>query len=155
MPTSIWELLDSVAQICRMSALPSVQFSPNREREDWTSETVDVFPVYQVSPNNTGYSPETSPVMPPLPGCFLTSQISPGLDFPPPGATGSFDSLLVDDLLNQTTDLLHLSPPLLPLPDDLLLFTCVSATRGAVCLDCLFPTGLVPGGTLRRVLHAV
>ena len=70
MPVVISELLDSVAQMSRASALSSGQLSPNGEREDWTSETVDVFPIYQAFPDNAEYYPVTSPVTPPLPGCF-------------------------------------------------------------------------------------
>ena len=87
----------------------------------------------QLSPNG-----ERENWTPLLPGCFPTSPIPPGPDSPPPEATGSFDSLLAYVLLGQTTDV-----------------ACVSATREAACLGCIFPAGLVPGGTLRRVHHAV
>ena len=56
-PVAVSTLVDSVAQMSQISALSSVQFSPNRVRADCSSETADVFPVYQVSPDNTGYSP--------------------------------------------------------------------------------------------------
>ena len=54
-------------------------------------------------------TPVTSPVTPLIPGCFSTSPIPPGSDFPPPGVTGSFDSPLGYDLLDQATDLSRLS----------------------------------------------
>ena len=66
-----------------MSALSSEQLPPNGEREDWTSEMVDVFPVYQVFPDNAEYYPVTSPIMPPLPGYFPMSPIPPGPDYLP------------------------------------------------------------------------
>ena len=74
--------------------LSSVQLSPNRMREDYTYDNVDVFPVFQVSTDTAKYLPATSPVTPPDTGSLLTSPIPPGPDSLPPGATGSFDSLV-------------------------------------------------------------
>ena len=59
MPVAVFELLDSVVQMSRVSALSYWQLSPNGEREDWT---VDVFPVYQAFPDNAEYYPVMSPV---------------------------------------------------------------------------------------------
>ena len=60
--------------------------------------------------------------MPPVPGCFSTSPVHLGLDFLPTGTTGSFDSLVgCRSLIEQEPDLSCLSPPLVPLPDNLLL----------------------------------
>ena len=101
-PVVILELLDSVVQMSQLSALSYVQLSPDRVHEDCTSESVDVFPVYQVSPDNTGYLPATSPVTPPIPGSLPTSPIPRGPDSLPPGTTGSFDSLLGYDLFFST-----------------------------------------------------
>ena len=50
MAVTISALLDSVTQMFQMSALSSIQLSPNQVHEDCTSETVDVFPVHQMSP---------------------------------------------------------------------------------------------------------
>ena len=40
-----------------------------------TSGATDVFPIYQVSPGNTGYLPAMSPVTPPIPDCFRFLQV--------------------------------------------------------------------------------
>ena len=76
---SHYVLLDTVAHMSQVSALLSVQLSTNRVREECTSATTDAFPVYQVSPDTTGYLPATSHVSPPI---YLST------DFLPPGATG-------------------------------------------------------------------
>ena len=118
-PVNISALIESVVQLSPISALSSVQLSPNRVCEDYTYNTVDVFPVFQVSPDNAEYLPATSPVMPLDSGSLPTSL---DLESLPPGATGSFDSLLgCQALIEQATDLSRLSPPLIPLQDDLLL----------------------------------
>ena len=85
----------------------------------------------------------------------------PGPDSPPPEATGSFGSLLAYDLLGQTTDFTHLSPPLLPLPggDLLLLPIPPSQLTSPVRQPPRRPLASVassrrdPGGTLRHVHH--
>ena len=106
-PMAILALFDTVACMSQVSALSSVLLSPNRVSEDCTSMTANVFPIYQVSLDTIGYQPTTSAVTPPIPE--------------PPGATGSFDSIIGLDLLDQETDFSCLSAPLLVLPDDLLL----------------------------------
>ena len=117
-----YRLIESVVQLSQISALSSVQLSPNRVREDYTYDIVDVFPVFQVSPDTAEYLPTTSPVTPPDSGSLPTSLIPPDPDSLPPGGTGSFDSLLGwQSLIEQATDMSLLSPPLIPLPDDLLL----------------------------------
>ena len=50
-PIRISALVESVVQLSQISALSSVQRSPNRVREDYTYDTVYVFPVFQVSLN--------------------------------------------------------------------------------------------------------
>ena len=73
---------------------------------------MDVFPVFQVSPEIDGYLPTSPAIL--------------GQDSLPLGASGSLDSLtggpvMTRSLVEQATDLLQLSPPLIPLPYDLLL----------------------------------
>ena len=58
-PVNILALIERVVPMSQIFALPFVQLSPNRVCEDYTCETVDVFPVYQVSPDTTGYIPAT------------------------------------------------------------------------------------------------
>ena len=62
--------------------------------EDYTYNNVDVFPVFQVSPDTAKYLPAKSPVTPWDNSSLLTSPIPPGPDSLPLGATGSFDSLI-------------------------------------------------------------
>ena len=52
-PINISALVESVVQLSQISALSSVPMSPNRVCEDYTYDTVDVFPVFQVSPDAT------------------------------------------------------------------------------------------------------
>ena len=68
----------------QISVLSSIQLSPKWVREDYIYDTVDVFPVFQVSPDTAKYLPATSPIMPPDTGSLLTSPISPGSDSLPP-----------------------------------------------------------------------
>ena len=49
----------------QVSALSSVQFSPNRVREEFSYDTMVVFPIFQVSQEADGYFPDTSPVTSP------------------------------------------------------------------------------------------
>ena len=92
--------------------------SPNQVSEDYTYDTVDVFPVFHVFPDAAEYLPATSPVTPPESESLPTLLIPPD----PPGATGPFDSILdCQSLIEQATDLSQLSTPLIPLPDDLIL----------------------------------
>ena len=117
-PINITALAERVVQLSQISALSSVPMSPNWVREDYIYDTVDVFPVFQVSPDDTKYLPATSPVT----EIVLSSLIPPDPDCLPPGATGSFESILdCQSLIEQATDFSRLSPPLVPLPDDLIL----------------------------------
>ena len=95
--------------------------SPNRVREDYTYDIVDVFPVFQVSPDATEYLPATSPLTPHESESLPISPIAPDPDCLPPGATGSFDSILdCQSLIEQATYLSQLSTPLIPLPGDII-----------------------------------
>ena len=109
-----------------LSAVSSVQISPNRVREDCSSVTLDVYPVYEVSTNTTYYVPTISPVTPQIPEGSL---LPPGPESLPLGAPASLDSLLAYDitLLDRDTDLSLLAVPLLPLPDDLLLLPVIAS----------------------------
>ena len=109
-PVTISALMESVVQLSHISALSSVQLSPNRVREDYIYETVDVSPMFQVSRDTAEYLPATSPVTPLDSGSLPTSPIPPDPDPLPPGATGSFDSLLgCQGLIEQAPDLSRLS----------------------------------------------
>ena len=79
-----------------------------------------------MSPEIDEYLPATSAVTPPASGELLTSPATFHSDSLPPGATGSLDSLIWGPVMSrspieQATDLSQLSPPLIPLPDDLLI----------------------------------
>ena len=62
-PLDMSTVVDRVAQVSQASGLSSVQLSTNRVCEDYMYDTLDVFPVFQVSPDAEGYYPDTSPVM--------------------------------------------------------------------------------------------
>ena len=93
-PINIFALIECVVQLSQISALSSVQLSPNRVRDDYTCKNVDVFPVYQVSLDTTGCLPVMSPVTPPVTGSLPTSLIPLGPDSLPSKATGSLNSLI-------------------------------------------------------------
>ena len=59
-----------------LSAISSVRISPNQVQVDCSSETL-VYPVYQVSPDTSGYVPATAPVMPPSSDDLLPASGSP------------------------------------------------------------------------------
>ena len=48
-------------QESQVSQLSSVQLSPNRVWADYDFDTMDVFPMYTVSPKNEGYFPSVPP----------------------------------------------------------------------------------------------
>ena len=52
-PLDMSTVVDSVGQLSQVSGLSSVQLSPNSVCEDYTYNTLDVFPVFQVSPDIT------------------------------------------------------------------------------------------------------
>ena len=52
-------------QESQVSQLLSVQLSPNRVRENYDFDTMDVFSVYTVSSRNDKYFPSLSPIMSP------------------------------------------------------------------------------------------
>ena len=51
----------ALAEPVELSAVSSVLISPNRDREDCSSVSLDVYPVYEVSPDTTGCVPSTAP----------------------------------------------------------------------------------------------
>ena len=85
MPISIRALVASVVHMSHISALSSVPMSPNRVRPDYTYDTVNVFLVFYVSPDDTHYLPATSPVNPPASEMVPSSAIPPDPDCLPPG----------------------------------------------------------------------
>ena len=110
----------------QVSLISSVQLSPNRVRENFAYNTLDVFPVFQVSQEDDGYFPDMSPV---------TSLDARSIPSSPvalaPGSllnevTRLFDSIVripVTSLsiTDYAVDLSLLSEPLIHLLDELLL----------------------------------
>ena len=90
---------------------------PNWVQEDCSSATLDVYPVYKVSPDTTGYIPANTPVTPPSSEVLLPP---PDPESLPLGALVSLNGVVACDitLVDHNTDL---SLPLLPLPDGLLI----------------------------------
>ena len=74
MPVTILALIESVVHLSQISALSSVQLSPNRVREDFRYGTVYAFPMFQVSPDAAEYLAVTSPVTPPVTGCVSVTE---------------------------------------------------------------------------------
>ena len=70
------------------------QLSPNRVREDFDLDvdTMDVFPVFPVSPRTDGYFPSVSPVSSPSALSTPGSSAAPGPGSLLNKATGPFDS---------------------------------------------------------------
>ena len=89
-PLEISPVADHFATLkSQVSHLSSVQLSPNRVRENLDYDTLDVFPMFTVSPRTDAYLPCVSPIV------SLSSPVSPAA--PTVGslldeATGSFDS---------------------------------------------------------------
>ena len=95
----------------------SVQLSPNRVHEDFDFGTLDVFPVFTVSPGTDGYLPHISPVS-------SRAHLAAGslLD----EATGSYQSTIRSpatspSITDHAANLQLLLEPLIPLPDAMLL----------------------------------
>ena len=65
LPINITTLVESVVHLSQIFALSSVPMSPNRVRAVYTFDTVAVFPVFQVSPDDVQYLSATSQVTPP------------------------------------------------------------------------------------------
>ena len=63
-PLDMSTVVDRVAQLSQSSGLSSVQLSPNRVCEDYMYNTLDVFPLFQVSPETEEYFTNTSPSRP-------------------------------------------------------------------------------------------
>ena len=123
--------LEPVVPSVNSAVSSSVRVSSVQDREVSSAVTIDVFPVYELSPDTSYYVPETSPVTP------LSSEgLLPPLDPEslPLGAPASLNSLLVNDitLLDCDADLSLLGVPLLPLPDDLQLLPDIAPERRPV-----------------------
>ena len=76
--------VDRVVKLSQVSGLLSVQLLPNRVCEDYSYDTLDVFPLFQVSLETGGYFPDTSP-------SSLDTLAHGSL---PPEATGSLNSFV-------------------------------------------------------------
>ena len=61
-PLDMSTVVERVAQLFQESGFSSIQLLPNRVCEHYTYNTLDVFPVFQVSPDVEGYYPDTSPL---------------------------------------------------------------------------------------------
>ena len=114
-------------QESQVSHLSSVQLSPNRVREDLDYTTLNVFPMFTVSPRTDRYLPCVSPVTSPSsPVSLAALTVGSLLD----EATGSFDSNIGSPVtwlsITDHTANIHLySEPLIPLPDAIHLDTDV------------------------------
>ena len=102
-----------------MSQLSSVQLSPNRVRLDFDIDMMDVFPVFPVLPSTDRYLPLVSPV---------SSLGAPAAGSLPDVAAALFDSTIGSlatslSSIDHAVNLQLLSPPLIPLPDTVLLHT--------------------------------
>ena len=106
-----------------------VRVSSGQDREVSFAATLDVFPVYEQSPDMSYYVSATSPVTP------LSSEL-PLLDPEslPLRAPASLDRLVTNDitLLDHDADLSLLAVPLLPLPDDRQLLPDIALERRPV-----------------------
>ena len=78
-----------------LSAVSSTQVSPSQVWEERSSVTLDVFPVYEESPDSSYYVPATSPVIPPFSEGSLPLL---GPESLPRGVPASLDSLLAYDI---------------------------------------------------------
>ena len=95
-------------------------------RDDFKYDTLDVFPVFQVSQEHDGYLPETSQITSPEARSRQSSPLVPAPGYRLNEVTGSFDSIVGRQvtslsITDYTADLSLLSEPLIPLPDELLL----------------------------------
>ena len=95
-------------------------------QEDFTYDTLDVFPVFQVSQEPDGYFPDTSPVTPPDTRSIQSSPVTPAPGSLLSEATGYFDGIFGSpvtslSITDYVADLSLLSEPLIPLLDELLL----------------------------------
>ena len=104
------------AEPVELSAVSSVLISPNQVREDCSS-VLDVYPVYEVSPDTMGYIPSMAPGGPTSSAVSLPPS---DLESLPPVAV---DGVIAYDLnlLDPGTDLSLLAFPLFPLPAGMLL----------------------------------
>ena len=102
-------------QESQVSQLSSVQLSPNRVLEEYDFDTIDLFPMYAVSPRNDGYFPSVSPIS--LPNAMNTpdSPVTPATGAVMTEATGSLS------ITDYAADLTLLSEPLTPLLEVMLL----------------------------------
>ena len=106
--------------------MSSVQLSPNRVWADYDFDTMDVFPMYAVSPRNEGYFPSVSPISTPITLSKPGSPVKPVTGSLMDEATGSFDSAIGSpvtslSITDYAADLNLLSEPLVLLPEVMML----------------------------------
>ena len=104
-------------QESQVSQLSSVQLSPNRVRLDFDMDTLDVFPVFPVSPKTDGYLPLISHVS--SPGSPAAGSLLDEVALSRDSTIGSLATSL--SITDHAANLQLLSPPLIPLPDTVLL----------------------------------
>ena len=111
-----------------LSAVSSMLISHNRVLEDCSSVTLDVYPVYEMSPDTTDYLPASAPVTPPA---YEVSLPPPALESLPPGAPLSLSGVVACDitLLDRSVYLSHLAISLFPLPDGMLLVPVMASDQ--------------------------
>ena len=104
------------AETVELSAVSSVLISPSRVREDCSSVSLDVYPVYEVSPDTMGCVPSTAPR-----GTYIVHSLvaSVGSGVSPSSGGGVLACDL--SLLDRGTDLSFVAIPLFPLPAGMLL----------------------------------
>ena len=123
-----WLIAYRVAQLYQVYGLSSIQLSPNRGCEDYAYNILDVFPVFQVSPDAEGYFPDMSPVTPTDLRNLPKAPYTLAHGSLPPEATGSLDSFIGSpvtsmSLTEDAADLSLLPNPLILLLDEMLLLT--------------------------------
>ena len=119
-PTSYEVPVDS-KDVC----LTADRVVPNQVWADNDFDTMDVFPMYAVSPRNDGYFPHVSPISTPN---ALSKPVTPATGSLMNEVTGSFDSAVGSpvtslSIADYTADLNLLLEPLIPLLEVLLLQT--------------------------------
>ena len=106
-----------VSRESQESHLSSVQLLPNKVRVDYDIDTLDVFPVFSVSPRSDGYQPLVSPVS--SQGSLTAGSLP---DEAAASRASTFGSSAMSlSITDHAANLQLLTPPLIPLPDAVLL----------------------------------
>ena len=109
----------------QVSLLSSVQLSPNRVQSDFDLDAVDLYPIFATSPRSDGDLPHISPISSPE---SSSSHASPAAGSVPEEAAESCESAIGSPATSlpityRTADLQLMAPPLIPLPDTILVQT--------------------------------